>query len=255
MSATTHRFRAPDGVELAWHELGEGRPIILIHGLFSNADTNWIRFGHAAKVAALGHRVIMPDLRAHGQSGAPHDPALYPKDVLADDQFALIDHLGLEDFDLGGYSLGARTTMRMLARGARPGRVVLSGMGLSGLLGTSRRADHFRHILTNLGSFARGTPEWNAEAFLKTTKGDPKALLNILDTFTDTPEEVIRAVAAPVLVLCGEEDRDNGSAPDLAAALPNATLVEVPGGHMSAVVKPELGDALAAWLGPVTVDS
>lgn len=255
MSATTHRFRAPDGVELAWHELGEGRPIILIHGLFSNADTNWIRFGHAAKVAALGHRVIMPDLRAHGQSGAPHDPALYPKDVLADDQFALIDHLGLEDFDLGGYSLGARTTMRMLARGARPGRVVLSGMGLSGLLGTSRRADHFRHILTNLGSFARGTPEWNAEAFLKTTKGDPKALLNILDTFTDTPEEVIRAVAAPALVLCGEEDRDNGSAPDLAAALPNATLVEVPGGHMSAVVKPELGDALAAWLGPVTVDS
>lgn len=255
MSVTTHRFRAPDGVELAWHELGEGRPIILIHGLFSNADTNWIRFGHAAKVAALGHRAIMPDLRAHGQSGAPHDPALYPKDVLADDQFALIDHLGLEDFDLGGYSLGARTTMRMLARGARPGRVVLSGMGLSGLLGTSRRADHFRHILTNLGSFARGTPEWNAEAFLKTTKGDPKALLNILDTFTDTPEEVIRSVTAPVLVLCGEEDRDNGSAPDLAAALPHATLVEVPGGHMSAVVKPELGDALAAWLGPVTVDS
>lgn len=255
MSVTTHRFRAPEGVELAWHELGEGRPIILIHGLFSNADTNWIRFGHAAKVAALGHRVIMPDLRAHGQSGAPHDPALYPKDVLADDQFALIDHLGLEDFDLGGYSLGARTTMRMLARGARPGRVVLSGMGLSGLLGTSRRADHFRHILTNLGSFARGTPEWNAEAFLKTTKGDPKALLNILGTFTDTPEEVIRSVMAPVLVLCGEEDGDNGSAPDLAAALPHATLVEVPGGHMSAVVKPELGDALAAWLGPVTVDS
>lgn len=253
MSVVSHRFRAPDGVELAWHELGEGWPVILIHGLFSNADTNWIRFGHAAKVAALGYRVIMPDLRAHGQSGAPHDPALYPRDVLADDQFALIDHLGLETFDLGGYSLGARTTMRMLARGARPGRVVLSGMGLSGLLGTSRRADHFRHILTNLGSFARGTPEWNAEAFLKTTKGDPVALLNILDTFTDTPEEVIRSVAAPVLVLCGVEDRDNGSAPDLAAALPNATLVEVPGGHMSAVVKPELGDALADWLGPVTV--
>jgi pimeloyl-ACP methyl ester carboxylesterase len=255
VSVSHHDFTAPDGVRLAWHELGEGRPIILIHGLFSNADMNWIRFGHAAKVAALGYRVIMPDLRAHGASEGPHDPVHYPPDVLADDQFALIEHLGLEDYDLGGYSLGARTTMRMLARGARPGRVVLSGMGLTGLLGTSRRADHFRHILTNLGSFARGTPEWNAEAFLKTTGGDPKALLNILDTFTDTPETVIRSVTAPVLVLCGEDDRDNGSAPDLATAIPHATLVEVPGGHMSAVVKPELGDALAAWLGPAMVMS
>lgn len=252
-SASQHSFMAPDGVELAYHELGEGRPIILIHGLFSNADMNWIRFGHAAKVAALGYRVIMPDLRAHGDSGAPHDPAHYPPDVLADDGFALIAHLGLTDYDLGGYSLGARTTMRMLARGAKPGRAVLSGMGLAGLLGTSRRADHFRHILSNLGTFARGTPEWNAEAFLKTTKGDPAALIHILGTFTDTPAEVLHGLDLPVLVLCGEDDRDNGSAPELAAALPRATLVEVPGGHMSAVVKPELGDALAAWLGRARV--
>lgn len=250
MSVATHRFTAADGIELAWHELGTGRPIILIHGLFSNADMNWIRFGHAAKVAALGYRVIMPDLRAHGASGAPHDPRHYPPDVLAEDGFALIAHLGLGDYDLGGYSLGARTTMRMLARGATPRRAILSGMGLRGLLGTSSRADHFRHILTNLGSFARGTPEWNAEAFLKTTKGDPAALLRLLDTFTDTPVAVLETLDLPVLVLCGEDDRDNGSAPELAAALRHATLVEVPGGHMSAVVKPELGDALAAWLGP-----
>ena len=57
-------FTPPDGVELAWHELGEGRPVVLLHGLFSDADTNWIRFGHAAEIAARGFRVIMPDLRA-----------------------------------------------------------------------------------------------------------------------------------------------------------------------------------------------
>lgn len=246
---TTHHFTAPDGVRLAWHELGEGRPIVLIHGLFSNADMNWIRFGHAAKLAARGYRVIMPDLRAHGDSEGPHDPALYPKDVLADDGFALIEHLGLTDYDLGGYSLGGRTTARMLIRGARPKRAIIAGMGLQGLVGTSGRAGHFRHILTNLGSFERGTPEWNAEAFLKTTKSDPKALLNILDTFTDTPLDAIAAIGLPVLVLSGDEDRDNGSAHELADVLPRGELVEVPGGHMSAVVKPELGDALAAWLG------
>lgn len=245
---TTHFFTAPDGVRLAWHELGEGRPVVLIHGLFSNAFTNWIRYGHAAAIAAKGFRVIMPDMRAHGQSDAPHDPSLYPPDILADDGFALLRELGLTDFDLGGYSLGGRTTLRMLTEGAKPLRAVLAGMGLEGILHTSRRADHFRHILLHLGSFARGTPEWNAEAFLKTTKGDPIALLNILDTFTDTPEAAIRAIETPTLVVTGTEDQDNGSANALAAVLPHATYAEVPGGHMSAVVKPELGQAIADFL-------
>ena len=35
--ASIHRWAASDGVELAYHELGEGRPVILLHGLFSDA--------------------------------------------------------------------------------------------------------------------------------------------------------------------------------------------------------------------------
>jgi pimeloyl-ACP methyl ester carboxylesterase len=248
MTPATHFLTAPDGVRLAWHELGEGRPVVLIHGYISSADMNWIRFGHAAKVAARGFRVIMPDLRAHGASDAPHDPALYPPDVLTDDGFALIEHLGLSDYDLGGYSLGARTVSRMMARGAKPRRVILSGMGLDGLLHTSRRAGHFRHVLSNLGTFKSGTPEGNVQAFLKSTKSDPVALLQVLNTFTDTPAHVIRAIDIPTLVLSGEEDDDNGSASALAEALPKGQLKLVPGGHMSAVVKPELGQALADFL-------
>ena len=53
----------------------------------------------------------------------------------------------------------------------------------------------------------------------------------------------------PALVVCGDEDRDNGSAPELAALLPDATYVEVPGTHMGSVTKPELGEAIAEWLG------
>ena len=113
---------------------------MLLHGLFSDADTNWIRFGQAAEIAGRGFRVIMPDLRGHGTSAKPHDAASYPPDILADDGLALIDHLGLTDYDLGGYSLGARTAARMVARGARPGRLVISGMGLQGLVSTGRRS-------------------------------------------------------------------------------------------------------------------
>ena len=49
--AATHRWNASDGVELAWHEVGEGRPVILLHGLFSDANMNWIKFGHAERIA------------------------------------------------------------------------------------------------------------------------------------------------------------------------------------------------------------
>ena len=243
-----HHFDATDGIRLAWHELGEGRPLILIHGYFSDAETNWIKFGHAALLAEAGFRVIMPDLRAHGESGKPHDPAYYPRDILADDQFALIAHLNLTDFDLGGYSLGGRTVARMLARGATPRRVVISGMGLQGLTDTGKRAGHFRNVLENIGQHERGSPAFMAEAFLKTAGGDPVALLRILDSFVDTQVETIAGFSQPVAIVCGEDDQDNGSAADLAETLPQGTLIAVPGNHMSAVVKPELGQAICDFL-------
>jgi pimeloyl-ACP methyl ester carboxylesterase len=248
MAVATHHFTAPDGVDLAWHETGEGRPVVLLHGLFSNAVTNWIKFGHADAIAARGFRVIMPDLRAHGDSGKPHDPAAYPPDILAEDGLALLAHLGLTDFDLGGYSLGARTSVRMAIKGATSRRLIVSGMGLSGLLHTGGRAQHFRDILTGLGTHERGSPEWLAEAFLKTTGGDPQALLPLLGSFVDSTEAELRTIAMPTLVLQGSQDHDNGSAADLARLLPDARYVEVPGNHMSAVTKPDLGRAIADFL-------
>lgn len=243
-----HYFESFDGTRLAWREMGEGRPVVLIHGYFSDAYTNWIRYGHAAVIAARGFRVIMPDLRAHGDSARPHDPAAYPPDALTQDGHALIAHLGLGDYDLGGYSLGARTTSRMLATGADPRRVVFAGMGLDGLVSAERRAGHFRHVLSNLGQHPRGSEAWFAEAFLKTTGGDPVALLGIIDTFVSTPLETVERFGWPALCVNGVDDDDNGSAAALADALPDARYVEIPGNHMSAVTKPELGQAIADFL-------
>lgn len=244
----THGFAASDGAELVWHELGEGRAVVLLHGLFSNADMNWIRFGHAAEIAGRGFRVIMPDLRAHGDSAAPHDQASYPPDVLARDGSELIEHLGLADYDLGGYSLGARTSARMAILGATPRRLVISGMGLRGMLDTGRRSAHFRDVLTGMGNHPRGSDEWLAEAFLKTTGGDPKALLPLLGSFVDSSEEELRGIAMPTLVLSGAEDQDNGPPEELADLLPDGRYVEVPGNHMNAVTKPQLGRAIADFL-------
>ena len=74
----TERIASFDGTELAIRRLGEGRPVVMLHGLFSSAEMNWIRFGHAARVAEAGFEAIMPDLRAHGDSGKPHDGPIRP---------------------------------------------------------------------------------------------------------------------------------------------------------------------------------
>jgi pimeloyl-ACP methyl ester carboxylesterase len=241
-------FEARDGVRLAWREMGEGAPIVLLHGLFSSAEINWIKFGTAARVAREGYRVIMPDLRIHGSSEAPHDDALYPPDVLVRDVQDLVAHLGLGEFDLGGFSLGARTSVRAVVSGMRPKRLILGGMGLAGLAGWTRRADFFRRAIAEYDMARRGDDTWMSIQFMKTMKVDRIAAGHLLDSFTDTPPEALAALTMPTLVVCGEKDEDNGSAPDLAAHLADARLATIPGTHMSSVTEPEFGEAIAAFL-------
>ena len=156
--APTQFWTASDGVRLAYHEVGAGRPVILLHGLFSDAQMNWIKFGHAARIAGEGFRVIMPDLRAHGESDKPHGEQFYPKGILARDLRELIAMLELAEYDLGGFSLGARTTVEGVGEGLRPRRAVLGGAGLEGLRNWKRRKDFFIEAIEMFGRVQRGDP-------------------------------------------------------------------------------------------------
>lgn len=247
---TTHPqfFEARDGVQLAWREAGKGRPLLLLHGLFSSGEVNWIKFGTAARIADAGYRVIMPDLRVHGSSEAPHEEEFYPPDILVRDLEDLVAHLDLSDFDLGGFSLGARTSVRAVVAGMNPRRLILGGMGLSGLAGWQRRGQFFKRVIAEYETAKRGDDSWLSIQFMKTMKVDRIAAAHLLDSFTDTPPEALAALTMPTLVVCGVDDRDNGSAPDLVAALADAQLVTIPGTHMSSVTEPELGEAIAAFL-------
>ena len=247
-NAATHHWTASDGVDLAWHELGEGRAVMLLHGLVSVATVNWIKVGHAAKLAEAGLRVIMPDLRAHGLSARPHDPANYPHGILGRDLEELVAHLGLADYDLGGFSLGSRTTVQGVGEGLRPRRAILAGMGLEGLTGWLARKDFFVDAIANYDTASRSDKHWLAIQFMKTMNVDRVAASLLLPTFTDAQPDWLAAFTMPTLVLCGSEDEDNGSASKLAAALPDATYVAVPGTHMSSVTKREFGDALVDFL-------
>lgn len=247
-TVTTDFFPGFGGAQLALHRMGAGRPVLLLHGLFSSAEVNWIRFGTAAQLAEAGFECLMPDLRAHGKSAAPHEAVAYPADVLVRDVQALVDDLGLADFDLVGFSLGARTAARCVIAGLRPRRLVLAGMGLEGLAGWAKRRDFFLDVIDRFDMIKHGDPAFAARAFLKTMNLDRVALRQLLHTMEDTARDQLAAITMPTLVLCGDQDNDNGSADNLAAALPNARRATIPGTHMSCVTQAELGRELVSFL-------
>jgi pimeloyl-ACP methyl ester carboxylesterase len=247
--------RGRDGVELAYREVGEGRPLVLLHGFTCSAAMHWIDPGHAERLAGLGYRVVLPELRGHGDSDIPRDAASYPDDVFVDDLLALIERLELDDYDLGGYSLGGRTALRATIRGAAPGRLVVAGMGMDGMIDANGfRNDLYRRVLADFGSFSADTREGRAEAFLRRTGADSQALAHGLEASVDTPPAEISAVSVPALVAVGaEDDFHRSSAERLADALRRGRLAIIPGSHPGAVLRPELGEEIAGFLGPANL--
>ena len=107
-------FTTADGTDLYfndWNPGGGGRTVILIHGWPLDADM-WSR--QALALAAAGHRVIAYDRRGFGRSSQPWSG--YDYDTLSDDLAALIDHLGVGDAVLVGFSMGGGEVARYLAR-------------------------------------------------------------------------------------------------------------------------------------------
>jgi pimeloyl-ACP methyl ester carboxylesterase len=247
---TVKRFAGRDGVELAYREIGDGRPFVLLHG-FQGNGSQMAEHGFVATLAERGHRVILPDLRGHGESARPHDPASYPPDILADDGLALIEHLGLGEYDLGGYSFGARIVLRMLVRGAGPARAIVAGQGLDAIDKSTTRTGGYRRVLTALvngDTFEPGSPDAEMAHWIAHFGNDPVALGHVLDTHVATSVAALREVTNPTLVAVGDQDDTHSSADELAASLPNARFVRVPGNHFTALISPEFEAAVVAFL-------
>lgn len=105
-------FTAYDGTELAYHEKGEGEPLLCVPGGPMRASAY---FGDLGGLTAH-RRLILLDLRGTGDSAVPADPATYRCDRLVDDVEALREHLGLEEVDLLGHSAAGTIATLYAAR-------------------------------------------------------------------------------------------------------------------------------------------
>lgn len=233
-----------DGAGIGVTRIGAGRPLLLIHGFISSAQKNWIEYGTAAMLAESGFDCIMPDLRGHGRSDVTVD---YPPDALRRDMIAVLDHFGITDFDCAGYSLGARTAARLALTGHKPKRLILSGMGLDGLTNSHARRDWFIDAIQHRDA-PRTAGESRVAMFMRTMAMDADAAIKVLMSQVETAMAELAQLTMKTLVLAGRDDDDNGSAPALAQALPDAAYEPLPGNHMSAITSPAFGRAILAFL-------
>jgi pimeloyl-ACP methyl ester carboxylesterase len=247
---TAHRFAGSDGVELAWNETGSGRTVVFLPG-FGGVGSRLLELDPVHTLAENGYRVVLPDSRGCGDSAKPGDPTGYPLDVLADDGFALIKHLGLGngDYDLGGYSLGARIVVRMLARGAKPEHAIVAGQGLAKVTGPQGGGANHRVLtaLVNGVAIESDSPDARIAQGISRSGADPEALLFILNSLVATSAQSLARIAVPTLVAIGDRD-GRSDADQLASLLPNARFVCVPGDHGSSLVAPELATAIVEFL-------
>jgi pimeloyl-ACP methyl ester carboxylesterase len=119
------RFFDSAGVPIRYVYDGRGSPVVLLHSYTGTFDEQFVASGFAAALAQQ-HRVIAFDLRGHGKSGKPHDPACYGREM-ALDITRLLDHLALAKAHILGYSLGAHVVAQLLTM--HPERFITAILG------------------------------------------------------------------------------------------------------------------------------
>jgi pimeloyl-ACP methyl ester carboxylesterase len=230
-----------DGHAFAYLDEGEGPPIVLVHGFASNHRINWVNTGWVDTLVKAGRRVIALDNRGHGNSVRFHDADDYRLEKMAGDVLALLDTLGLERVDALGYSMGARIlTEFAIAHGDRLRALVLGGMGSALIKGTGNgeivaaalEAPSLDEVRNQYGRMFR--------RFAEQTGSDLKALAACMRSVRRAfSREDLNRIAVPVLIAVGTRDTVAGSAADLAALIPGARVLDIPGrDHMLATGDP-----------------
>jgi pimeloyl-ACP methyl ester carboxylesterase len=251
------------GFTLAFDDIrpaeGEVGTVVLVHGFATNRTENWRRLGWHGAFERKGYRCIALDLRGHGESDKPHDPAAYTREEMAGDVLALFDHLDLGRVDLMGYSMGSHLSLAVaMAHPERVSNLILGGVGAR-MLGDDP------------------APAGGAMTMSQAMRAaDPAAIteptLRGFRQFAENQGEDRLALAAcaegrggrldrrdldrltmPVLVVAGSRDEIAGDPQLLAEAIPGASCVSLPAcDHFSAIphalFKAAVFDFLEGWV-------
>jgi pimeloyl-ACP methyl ester carboxylesterase len=254
------RFQS-GGVGLAYEDIAPGADpigtVVLVHGFASNRTENWRRLGWYAGLERAGYRTVALDLRGHGESEKPHDPAAYARETMAADVIGLMDHLAVRRAHLVGYSMGAHLALAVaLAAPERVDRLVLGGVGGRMLAPEAPTAD----AMTLPEALLANDPEMIADPIQRgfrrfaEAQGDDREALAACAGGRGRPpaREALASLAIPTLIAAGASDALAGDPEGLAGAIPGAKAVTIPAcDHFSAIphalLKTAVFDFLEGW--------
>ncbi len=253
----------PSGVQLHYTDEGRGEPVILVHGFAVDSELNWRALGISGALAKH-YRVITFDVRGHGKSDKPHDPAQYGLE-LVEDVVRIMDHLGLPKAHVAGYSLGGFITLKLMM--LHPDRLLSAAPCAAGwerregehMRMLSEAADRleagegFKMILRELDP--KDTP-WAAVRILVVDAclrylNDTHAMAAAVRSLAalEVTETELRANRVPALTIVGSEDALKKGVDDMTGILANHEVVVIPNAnHHSAIKRREFVNALKQFL-------
>ena len=218
------------GVRISYIEAGTGQPVVLVHGLYSSAQINWVLPG-TFKMLAPHYHVIALDLRGHGASAKPADEAAYGQPMV-EDVVGLMDHLKIKQAHIAGYSLGGIIVMKLMID--HPERVLSGTLGGMGWL---REGSFEQRIFERLG---------DRESRPGTT---PPACVHGIAKLAVTAAQV-KQVKAPMTILIGDHDPCRVMyVQPLQPLRPDWPVVVIPNaGHLNCITKEPFQTELAKWI-------
>jgi pimeloyl-ACP methyl ester carboxylesterase len=260
----TSDFLDSAGVPIHYVERGAGEPVVLVHSFTGTFQSQFVDTG-LADALARRYRVVGFDLRGHGASGKPHDPAQYGVEM-ALDVVRLLDHFALDRAHVVGYSLGAHIVAQLLT--LHPERLLTAVLG--GACGRRRwtaadearvavEADELEHGLLNtqllrLWPHDRPSPDDAqlralSEKYLAGNDLLALAAIRRSNRAQVVRDEALAAVHVPTLGIVGSEDPYVGKFRDLEPRMRAMSLVVIDGArHDDAAKRPEFLRAVRDFL-------
>jgi len=250
-----------NGVEIKYLLIGEGAPVLLIHGFAASAVTNWAK---VIRILSRDHQIIAIDNRGHGGSDKPVGEEHYG-DEMIHDSIRLLDHLGIEKAHIVGYSMGGYITAKMLAM--YPERMLsatIAGAGwgkeksireatldelADAIDGDRSVAPLFNKLLPN--GKARPGIEMKVINFLIMFSNDPDTLASVargMKQHTLTKEE-IEKIDVPTQLVVGSADPIGKAAEAWVEIRPDHRIIIIDGAnHMTTIRRPEFVQAITEFV-------
>jgi pimeloyl-ACP methyl ester carboxylesterase len=228
MAQSEGKYADVNGLKMYYEVHGNGFPLVLIHGGGSTIGTS---FGRILFTLAKTHKVIAVEMQAHGHTADIDRPLSFEQD--ADDVAALLRKLNITKADIFGFSNGASTTLQVAIRHHE----LVNKIIVASTMYKKEGSYPWFWEMMSKATFEQ-MPQPYKDEFLKINP-DPAALramynrdVTRMQSFKDMKEDDIRSIAAPALIITGDNDVVRPEhAVEMYRQMKHASLMIVPGGH------------------------